>query len=78
MSIQKDLWKYTQHFHFENHHNKICRQSYHDRAPVEIRHKAPTRLHGIRNGHRARLADVDFVHGDFQHSSSHLEPQESG
>lgn len=54
-----------------------CRQSYHDRAPVEIRHKAPARLHGIRNSHRARLADVDFVYGDFQHSSSHLEPQDT-
>lgn len=77
MSIQNHLWKYTQHFHFENHKNKY-RQTYHDRTPVEIRHKAPSRLHGIRNSHRARLADVDFVYGDFQHSSSHLEPQETG
>ena len=65
------------HFHFENQKN-TCRQTYHDRAPVEIRHKASSRLHGIRNSYRARLADVDFVHGDFQHSSSHLEAQETG
>ena len=66
-----------QHFHFENHKNK-GRQTYHDRAPVEIRHKAPARLHGIRNSHRARLADVNFVHGDFQDSSSHLEYRKQG
>ena len=60
--------------YFENQESKYLKTC-HDRAPVEIRHKAPARLHGIRNSHRARLADVDFVHGDFQHSSSHLEPQ---
>ena len=63
--------------YFENQESKYLKTC-HDRAPVEIRHKAPARLHGIRNSYRARLADVDFVHGDFQHSSSHLENRKQG